>query len=94
MLGRLRMSVDSAINAYQQLAENVFKDVKWTRTTSDGKFKATELEKAIKGIIKLNTKEKDSETPLLDDNTTCKVYVSLPFCGTLLLTSELGSYVP
>ena len=92
MLGRLRMTVDDAIEAYQQLAGKVFKDVKWT--TSDSKFKATELEKAIKEIVKLNTGMEDSETRLLDDNTACKVYVSLLFCGTLLLTPELGSCVP
>ena len=92
MLGRLRMTVDDAIKAYQQLAEKVFSDVKWT--TSDGKFKATELEKAIKEIVKSNTENEDSETRLLDDDTSCKVYVSLPFSVTLLLTPELGSCVP
>ena len=86
------MTVDDAIKAYQQLAGKVFSDVK--RTTSDGKFKATELEKAIKEIVKSNTENEDSETRLLDDNTTCKVYVSLPFSVTLLSTPELGSCVP
>lgn len=90
MLGRLRMTVEDAIEAYQQLAGKVFSDVK--RTTSDGKFKATELEKAFKGIVKSRTG--DEGTRLLDDSMTCKVYVSLPFCSTLLLTPELGSCVP
>ena len=90
MLGHLRMTVDDAIKAYQQLAGKVFSDVKWT--TSDGKFKAIKLAKAIRGIVKSMTG--NEETRLLDDNTTCKVYDSLPFCVTLLLTPELGLCVP
>ena len=76
------MTVDDAIKAYQQLAGKVFSNVKWI--TSDGKFKATELEKAFKGIVKSRTH--DEGTRLLDDSMTCKVYVPLPFrvCGTLL----------
>ena len=90
MLGRLRMTVDDAIEAYQQLAREVFSDPK--RTTGDGKFKATVLEKVFKGIVE--SKTGDAGTSLLDDSVTCKVYVSLPFCSTLLLTPELGSCVP
>ena len=85
------MTVDDAIKAYQQLAGGVFSDVNWI--TSDGKFKATELENAFKRIVKSMTH--DEGTRLLDDDSmACKVFVSLAFCGTLLLTPELGSCVP
>lgn len=61
MLGRLRMDVDAAIKHYDNLAKDVFSDLKrW----GDGKFKATKLEEAIKSVVKDITG--DSETPLLE----------------------------
>ncbi|KAG6855832.1 hypothetical protein H0H87_010418, partial [Tephrocybe sp. NHM501043] len=62
MLGRLRMSVEDAINCYETLAVNVFSEVK------DGgglKKSATLLENTIKEIVKRKTG--DSEARLLDD---------------------------
>ncbi|KAJ7872434.1 hypothetical protein B0H13DRAFT_2553410 [Mycena leptocephala] len=47
MLGRLRMSVKDAVKAYGELSKEVFSDVK--SQGSDGRFKASKLEKAIKG---------------------------------------------
>ncbi|KAJ7828316.1 acyl transferase/acyl hydrolase/lysophospholipase, partial [Mycena leptocephala] len=49
MLGRLRMSVKDAVKAYGELSKEVFSDVK--SQGSDGRFKASKLEKAIKGIV-------------------------------------------
>ena len=49
MLGRLRMDVDTAIGAYNNLAQQVFCDPK--RWPGDGKFKATKLEEVIKSIV-------------------------------------------
>ncbi|KAJ7887698.1 hypothetical protein B0H13DRAFT_1888741 [Mycena leptocephala] len=48
MLGRLRMSVKDAVKAYGELSKEVFSDVK--SQGSDGRFKASKLEKAIKGM--------------------------------------------
>ena len=42
MLGRLRMDVDTAINHYDDLAEQVFSDMK---RYGDGKFKAKNSKK-------------------------------------------------
>ena len=49
------MDVDDAIKHYAGLAENVF---------TDGKFKATKLEKAIKSVVE--TAIHDPESPLLE----------------------------
>ena len=48
MLGRLRMDVDMAINHYDDLAKQVFSDMKqW----GDGKVKAQKLEDVIKSVV-------------------------------------------
>ncbi|KAG6827347.1 hypothetical protein H0H87_005022, partial [Tephrocybe sp. NHM501043] len=73
MLGRLRMSVEDAINRYDALAGNVFSEVK------DGgglKKSATLLENTMKGIVK--SKTGDSEARLLDDGVLggiCNTFV-------------------
>ena len=59
MLGRLRMDVDTAINHYDDLAEQVFSDMKRYR---DGKFKAKILEEVIQSVVKTVTC--DPESPL------------------------------
>ena len=56
MLGRLRMSVEDAIACYGALAKTVFGDVK---RFGDGKFKASNLENAIKDIVKKQTGQED-----------------------------------
>ena len=61
MLGRLRMDVDIAIKHYDDLANQVFSDMKLWR---DEKFKAKKLEKVIKSVVKTVTG--DSESPLLE----------------------------
>ena len=49
MLGHLRMGVDTAIDAYNDLAQQVFSDQKgWA---GDGRFKVTKLEEVIKSIV-------------------------------------------
>ena len=62
MLGRLRMDVDTAINAYNNLAQQVFSDPK--RRPGDSRFKATKLEEVIKSIVQNVTG--DPEGPLLE----------------------------
>ena len=62
MLGRLRMDVVTAIDSYNNLAEQVFSDPK--RWPADGRFKATKLEEAIKSVVKDVTG--NPEEPLLE----------------------------
>jgi len=50
MLGRLRMGVDTAIDVYNDLAQQVFSDPK--RWPGDGRFKATKLEEVIKSFVR------------------------------------------
>ena len=66
MLGRLRMDVDTAIDSYNNLAQQVFSDPK--RWPADGRFKATKLEEAIKSVVKDVTG--DSDSPLLEGDET------------------------
>ena len=53
MLGRLGMSVENAIRCYGTLSGTVFSDVK--QPWGDGRFKASQLEKVIKEIVKEQT---------------------------------------
>ena len=70
MLGRLRMGVETAIDTYNSLAQQVFSDQK--RWPGDGKFKATKLEEVIKSIVRDVTG--DPEEPLLEvsDASVCR----------------------
>jgi len=64
MLGPLRMDVDTAIQRYDDLAQQVFSGMKaWG---GDGNSRATNLEKAIKSVVETATG--DSESPLLEVN--------------------------
>ena len=63
MLGRLRMDVDTAINHYDDLAKQVFSDMK---RYGDGKFKATKLKEVIKSVVARETVTGDPESPLLE----------------------------
>jgi hypothetical protein len=62
MLGRLRMDVDTAIEHYENLAKQVFSDMK---LCGDGKFKAKKLKEAIQSVVETITG--DPESLLLDD---------------------------
>ncbi|KAJ7895905.1 hypothetical protein B0H14DRAFT_542649 [Mycena olivaceomarginata] len=74
MLGRLRMSVEDSKKAYGQLTKEVFSDVKFHR--SDGKFKASKLEKAIKQIVKTYSASHNPEDKLEDiGDNACKMFV-------------------
>ena len=76
MLGRLEMDVDSSIQAYTHLMEDVFgkkgKKIDWHLNVK-GQFSSVALEKAIKSMI-----PSDSEKTLLNDGKQrpCKAYVS------------------
>jgi len=69
MLGRLQLDVDTAIEHYDVLAEEVF-GVSDRTLFGDGKFKAKKLEEVIKRVVKSVTK--DSESPLFEgDQPVC-----------------------
>ncbi|KAJ7819756.1 FabD/lysophospholipase-like protein, partial [Mycena olivaceomarginata] len=96
MLGRLRMSVEDAVKAYGQLAKEVFSGVK--PLGSDGRFKASNLEKAIKEIVRAKSALQDPEERLEDTRinaykmfvcTTTAVNMSLP---VLLRTYNTPDY--
>ncbi|KAJ7841447.1 FabD lysophospholipase-like protein [Mycena leptocephala] len=74
MLGRLRMSVKDAVKAYGELSKEVFSDVK--SQGSDGRFKASKLEKAIKGIVGAHSALQDPEEGMEDTRENpCKTFV-------------------
>jgi predicted acylesterase/phospholipase RssA len=73
MLGRLRMDVDKAIEHYDDLAKQVFSDMK--RLGGNRKVRATKLEEVIKSMVETVTG--NSESPLLEDNQArvCRTFV-------------------
>ncbi|KAJ7819663.1 hypothetical protein B0H13DRAFT_2292150 [Mycena leptocephala] len=74
MLGHLRMSVKDAMKAYGELSKEVFSDVK--SQGSDGRFKASKLEKAIKGIVGTHSASQDPEERMEDTRENpCKTFV-------------------
>ncbi|KAJ7852228.1 hypothetical protein B0H13DRAFT_2284385 [Mycena leptocephala] len=74
MLGRLRMSVKDAVKAYGELSKEVFSDVK--SQGSDGRFKASKLEKSIKGIVGTHSASQDPEERMEDiRENPCKTSV-------------------
>jgi len=66
MLGRLRMDVETAIDSYNSLGQQVFSEQK--RWLGDGRFKATNLEEAIKSLVRDITS--NPEEPLLEVGNT------------------------
>ncbi|KAJ7857870.1 acyl transferase/acyl hydrolase/lysophospholipase [Mycena leptocephala] len=74
MLGRLRMSIKDAVKAYGELSKEVFLDVK--SQGSDGRFKASKLEKTIKGIVGTHSASQDPEEGMEDiRENPCKTSV-------------------
>ena len=73
MLGRLRLTVDQAIDQYSQFAGHVFSKKK--RKGKDGTFKASKLEEAIKKVVESYGVEKSPNERMMDPrpaNTVCK----------------------
>jgi hypothetical protein len=86
MLGRLRLSVDEAIEAYGTFASQVFSDKK--QFWKDGMFKASNLEQAIKAIIQVSTG--DPNARMFDpgpSSEVCKTYVHVA------VSSSLGTFI-
>ena len=77
MLGRLQMDIESCIDAYSELSSDIFSKKGLPvdfRGNIKGKYKASELEKAVKRIIKNSGLSEDA---LLDDggHRGCRAYV-------------------
>jgi hypothetical protein len=71
LLGRLRLSVPEAIDKYRLLAKTVFSDKK--SLGKDGKFKASNLEKAIKDVVKEKLgPDRAEERMFVSDIEACK----------------------
>ncbi|KIM43600.1 hypothetical protein M413DRAFT_443515, partial [Hebeloma cylindrosporum] len=73
MLGRLRMDVDSAIDAYNTLAQQVFSDPK--RWPGDGRFRATKLKDVIKSVVQRVTGDPEELLLEVGDATGCRTFV-------------------
>ncbi|KAJ7789137.1 acyl transferase/acyl hydrolase/lysophospholipase [Mycena olivaceomarginata] len=74
MLGRLRMSVEDAKKAYGQISKEVFSDIK--SKGSNGRFKASKLEKAIKQIVGAHSDSQDPQERMRDTRVdACKIFV-------------------
>jgi hypothetical protein len=82
MLGRLRMTISEAIDAYKSLSPQIFQKKWWTQSkplkflggeAQQYWFEGKNLENAVKTLLKeRNTSE---EVRLLDPNSTsCKTY--------------------
>lgn len=66
MLGRLRMSMDDAIQAYAKLSKKVFSQTK-NGLAPDGRYKASNLEDAVKTI--LQEYGADTKTGIVDSRS-------------------------
>ena len=71
MLGRLGMSVENAVRCYGTLSGTVFSDMK--QAWGDGRFKASQLEKVIKEIVKEQTR-KENERMMPPHDRGCKTW--------------------
>lgn len=77
MLGRLQMDIQPCIDAYSELSRRIFSTrglpVDW-RGHVNGRYKASELEDAVKEIIRDSGSPEDA--PLADGKDRgCRVYV-------------------
>jgi len=68
MLGRLQMSVDQVLDEYTVLSKDVFGEFK---ATLNGRFKATNLENAIRGMIQ-RYGDGDPNSKLFTPEDCCK----------------------
>ena len=74
LLGRLELSVPAAIDIYAALAKSVFIEKNWF--LRDGKFKALNLELAIKSAVEQALGKGHSDEKMLDERSgteVCKV---------------------
>ncbi|CAE6388418.1 unnamed protein product [Rhizoctonia solani] len=72
MLGRLKLSVDKAIEEYARLVKEVFKDKKMGGPTM---YKQTKLQEALKTIIREAAKDEEEKMNEAQGNNGCKTVV-------------------
>lgn len=72
LLGRLRLSVPEAIEVYRVLAKDVFSTTK--AVGKDGRYKASNLETAVKSVLVEKLGEGHSEEKMFEsDNDTGRI---------------------
>jgi hypothetical protein len=84
LLGRLRLSVPEAIDKYRILAKQVFSEKK--APGKDGTFKASNLEKAIKGVVE---RKLGSAEEKMFETEGCKTYDLSTFFKVIQLTGAV-----
>lgn len=72
LLGRLRMSVDDAIQAYLTLSSKALSGTKWFETQN---YRTSKLEEVLREIICMRTGNGDYR--MVSARSKCKVYVTL-----------------
>ncbi|OTA97970.1 hypothetical protein M434DRAFT_64686 [Hypoxylon sp. CO27-5] len=78
MLGRLKMTVEECILAYEEVMGEVFCGPKYLRYLWRGQFYSAEnIEKAIKKLLR--EKIKDEEASLIDEDCPCKIFVTATY---------------
>jgi hypothetical protein len=79
LLGRLKLSVEEAIEEYRTISEKVFSKPKWKLRFSEGIYPATILENTMKDVVRRHTgtEQLADELTLLEssDTAVCKVFV-------------------
>ncbi|KAJ7452585.1 FabD/lysophospholipase-like protein [Mycena latifolia] len=83
MLGRLRMSVEEAIQAYDTLAQVLPETKRFGQNT---KFKTSQLEAAIQKIVKENSPSEDPNESMkdpLDHDAICRTFVCAQSAHTM-----------
>jgi hypothetical protein len=88
MLGRLDMSIDDCIKAYEDLSSKIFGHNRGSSAVAVGRsrYSSTKFEKTVKEFIKERTG--DSESPMMQTGNHCKV--SVPSFLQWSLTSSPG----
>jgi len=65
------MGIDTAIDAYNSLTQQVFSDQK--RWPGDGRFKATKLEEVIKSVVQDITGDPEELLLEVGDTSVCRM---------------------
>jgi hypothetical protein len=74
LLGRLRLTVPEAIETYRDLAKKIFSEKSRRLDSRDSRFKASNLENAIKSVLNEKLGQGHGEDMMLDPTEgACKV---------------------
>ncbi|KAK0444964.1 FabD/lysophospholipase-like protein [Desarmillaria tabescens] len=90
MLGRLKMSTEDALQNYNRISSAVFSAENRKPFYSDGKFKATTLEKEVKNVVRRAGYSDDQKLldPNAGRNSKGNAYVPILFSQNIALTSS------